>query len=457
MLRCVSGGLSGVCWFLRIFGGLAKVWLKLVFPELKKGKKQARNSCCMKRLSSSANRYFWIILALVSKVFFNLLISKYFAVVFAEEGLAVLMHFLNFVALLSFLPLEGVHRAWLSMAAKDRHFRTEIWYAAFFWDSVLFVAIIAVPTLFVQHFTGLFRWDAAQYFAVLASVLAYIFVHLFSQYFLWSKQYARYAGVHVLLSVASYAAVWWAGRFGDLSFVLTTMAISYWLPLLAGVWWQRGVAWLPVRRWLLAFYAEYKTYWQFILVAILAMLLDRLLSFEVRLWAIRQFGMSDTAYWQALVRVSELMMGLLAAFLSAAYYPIACEMPDGQRAWLYTRRQLYIAFPLLAVILLGVWLSRWQWLPLFFDTSFVQAAEWAHWQLLGDFFQFAAFWGGLLLLARQALLSYLALQLLWAVVYLVCLGALYTSKGVLALPLSHAISHLIYIGILYAYIVWKRP
>lgn len=403
-------------------------------------------------------RYFWILLALGAKIVFNFLISRQVAVAFGEEGITVLMHFLNFVALLSFLPVEGVHRAWLSIAGKrPLQFNTELWIAAHFWDVVLFFVLIAVPTLFLQHFLSFFNFDAQQYFGILASILAYILLQLFLQYFLWAKSYVWYGIANVLLSAGSFLAVYWASRFGELSFVLTALAVSYWIPLLV-VALMAAPALPPLqKKWWLALYEEYEVFWQFILLALVGVLLDKLLSFEVRLWAVNTFGMLDTGHWQALVRVSELLMGMLLAFLAAAYYPVACEMPDGRTAWIYTVRQLRIAAPVLLGGLLLLWLSREWWLRALYDTPFVRAAAWAHWQLIGDYFRMLSCWGALLLLARQALVAYLVMQLLSVVVYLLSLASLYQLHAVEALPMAYAIEHVVYAAALYAYILWKRP
>ncbi|WP_038030182.1 MATE family efflux transporter [Thermonema rossianum] len=407
---------------------------------------------------SSSYRYFWILLALGAKIIFNFLISKQIAITFGEEGITVLMHFLNFVALLSFLPVEGVHRAWLSIAGKKPELlNTELWLAAHFWDVALFLVVIAIPTLFLQHFLNLFNFDAQQYFGILASILAYILLQLFLQYFLWAKSYVWYGIANVLLSGCSFLAVYWASRFGELSFVLTALAVSYWLPLLV-VLLVAVPAFPPLqKKWWLALYEEYAIFWQFILLALVGMLLDKLLSFEVRLWAVNTFGMLDTGYWQALVRMSELLIGMLLAFLAAAYYPVACEMPDGKTAWAYTVRQLRVAAPVLLAMVVLLWWSRSWWLGLLYDEPFVRAAAWAHWQLTGDFFRMLSCWGALLLLARQALVAYLVMQLFSVVVYLLSLASLYQLYAVAALPMAYAIEHVAYAVVLYAYVLWKRP
>jgi PST family polysaccharide transporter len=410
------------------------------------------------RWSVASHRYFWILLALGVKILFNFLISKQVALVFGEEGITVLMHFLNFVALLSFLPMEGVHRAWLSIAGKKPlQVNTELWVAAHFWDIAIFLVIIVVPTFFLRHFLSLFYFDALQYFGVLASILAYIFLHLFLQYFLWARSYVWYGMVNVLLSACSFLAVYWASRFGELSFVLTALVISYWLPLLLVV--LMAAPPLPPlqKKWWLALYEDYQIYWQFILLALVGVLLDKLLAFEVRLWAVDTFGIIDTGYWQALVRVSELLVGMLLAFLAAAYYPMACQMPDGSSAWVYTVRQLRVAVPLVLVVMFLLWLSSEWWLALLYDAPFVRAAAWSHWQLTGDFFRMLSCWGALLLLARQSLMMYLVMQLLSVVVYLLSLASLYQLHAVEALPMAYAIEHLVYAAALYAYILWKRP
>jgi PST family polysaccharide transporter len=365
-----------------------------------------------------------------------LLLNKLLAVYGGPGGLTLLAHFQNLLALFTTLPNDGTHVGVVKYLAPlqpaGRRYRAWLGAAVALNGAVLLLGLgllWLVPGPLVSVFHPTPGWLLLFGLGVVCLTL----YALVGTMLLAASRLRAYIALSVTLSMLGPAAVAVVLLYSEGPPAASKALLAYLLAqgatLLPGLWLARRHGLLPPLRGRLSKVALVALS-KFLLMAIGLLLFGKAVDFAVRELLVRQFGLTQTDLWQAVVKLSDNYTMVLAAIMSSVYYPRLASLaaqPAAQKQWVRTVLRLLV--PVLAVGLLLIYGLRAWLLPLLFEARFAAAAGLLAPQLLADWFRFIA-WPLIMILTAQAQVGrYVAVQAGSAVVYALALALLLPSFG----------------------------
>jgi PST family polysaccharide transporter len=156
----------------------------------------------------------------------------------------------------------------------------------------------------------------------------------------------------------------------------------------------------------------------FMLIALVSLVAGKLTDQFAMLRCNHLLGTAQLGLWQALVRISDLLIIPYATVMSGLAYPwLAKNLNNPIEVSRMIRKWVVI---LLGGGVAGFWVYKWL-LPvlimLVHSKSFMPAVAYADFQIIGDLLRLPAYLLGYLLLARQQTWTFLAMEMLSAVSY----------------------------------------
>lgn len=180
----------------------------------------------------------------------------------------------------------------------------------------------------------------------------------------------------------------------------------------------------------------------------IAGLLTLITQLVARSWVIGDLGLHAVGYFQAAWSISVTYIGFVLAAMAVDYLPrLTGAMPDHERASTLVNEQtemaLLMAGPvLLAMMTLAPWL-----IELLYADSFAPAAEILRWHVMGDLFKVIGWPMGFVVLAMGRGDLFIATQLNWNVIYLLCLWLGMESMGLLVVGIGFVTAYLIQVAL----------
>ncbi|MBC8109671.1 MAG: hypothetical protein H7Y04_01275, partial [Verrucomicrobia bacterium] len=179
--------------------------------------------------------------------------------------------------------------------------------------------------------------------------------------------------------------------------------------------------------------------------AVAILIFSKVVSFYVRQWAIKDFGLEAVGLWQALVKLSGSYEQIFVAIIGSVFFPkLSANIQDKTTTLLFFRRTFLFWIPILFLGLVLVYFLRKILLTLLFDESFVGAEALITPQLIGDFFHLSAYFLAYWLLAEARLVTFTILQVVSAIIYVSAIYLLKPMFGISVFPLAYAIESVAY-------------
>jgi PST family polysaccharide transporter len=371
-----------------------------------------------------------------------LLINKLVSVYGGPGGLTQLAQFQSLMGLFGALPADGVHVGVTTYLSPLRpgQARHRLWLAAALWLTTLLVAGSGGVLLLV----GGAPWSLGRTVIFTGAMLLITVQALLGVALLAAGKRGAYVALAAGMSVGGLVAV--AALLAlrqPLSWVLLGYAtgqalsagLSLGLAIKAGLLrgWQKlsWPSWVAVQGLL-----------KFLLTAIGTLLFGRAIDYALRAYLMAHFSPAVTDLWQAVTKLSDSYTVIIAAVLSAVFYPRLAALaaqPAVQRRYVST------VVSLLALGLgLGFGMLYWfraTLLPLLFAPRMAAAAPLLAPQLLGDWAKFISWVLQYTLLVRARALPYLAVQGAGALVYTCLLILLLPTRGLQGLMLAYMLDN----------------
>ncbi|GGK65515.1 hypothetical protein GCM10011405_11900 [Rufibacter glacialis] len=396
----------------------------------------------------------WSGLSTVARAGSALVVNKLFAVYYGPQGITLLAHFQNLIALLTTLPNSGINVGLIRHLAQ--HEPQSQQYRAYFWIGLLlnaatFLAALGAIALFPAFFLERFANDLLPQTSISTlGILLGLFVLLLLQLFwlavLLAQQALRpYVYLSILTSIMGIGITWWAvGRVElpqALVLFLTGQSISGVVGL--GVVAYKGL--LP--KWQYAWTPKVsKDLGKFLLMALSTLVGAKLIDFLVREMAIQQFSLVETGLWQSVVKISDSYTLVYVSILGMVYYPkIASLLPQPQSLRDYVKSVFFLLVPALGVGLLFFWWQRDFFIRLLFHQEFLPARDLMDFQVLGDFFKMTAWVLSYIITVQARVKLYILTQLGSGLLYVALVAWLMPLLGVEGLPMAHTLRYGVYL------------
>jgi O-antigen/teichoic acid export membrane protein len=373
-------------------------------------------------------------MAVVFRALGGLTINKLFAVYFGTNGITLLSHFQNLTSLFTLLPSEGINRAvikhWSDPKASEES-KFKIWQTGFWLTNVVFLAVFAVLYFWKRDFfftRFVDQYSVEGFLSIfLPSVFLMLITALLNAVILAYRDVKGYAMVSIGGMILLVGTVVFTVKQGELNQALLSFVVGYALMFFCAV-----IYFVINRKKVrLQFKApdgdSLKKIGHFILMALSAIALGKLLDFVVREYIIETYGADRTGLWQSVAKMSSSYLLVFTGTVGVVYYPkMASLIHNDEALRKYVGKVMgFVAF--VTLLCLGIYyLNRSFLLQLFFDKGFEKAAYLVRYQAIGDFFCILSYLLAYLLSARVKTFKYMFAQVFSAGIYV---GMIYLLIG----------------------------
>ncbi|WP_192823586.1 hypothetical protein [Rufibacter sp. LB8] len=404
----------------------------------------------------------WSGVSTVTKAGSTLIINKLLAVYYGPNGITLLAHFLNLIAILTTLSANGINTGLLRHLAQNepgsQRYRAFFWGGAFLNLGLFLMAVLAVlvfSDFFLERFKGQetnLGWLPLLFFLLV--------VLLFWHSLLLARQALRaYVGINFLSGLTSVAAVWWAAGSVDLVTVLLLFLAGQAVGAVVGAVVALSQGLIPKLKQAIPKLA-YQELGKYGLMAVATLVGAHLVDFAVREMAIERFSMYETGLWQSVVRISDSYTVVFLSVLSMVYYPkIASLLNQPSALREYVRSIFLLLVPLVGVALLVVSWQRDFFIQLLFQKEFLAARDLMDYQLLGDFLKMTTWILSYIVTVQARVKLFIASQLGSGMVYVALVSWAVPTFGLEGLPLAHflrfALYFLFYLYLFRSYFISK--
>ncbi|MFB9863943.1 hypothetical protein [Rufibacter immobilis] len=396
----------------------------------------------------------WSGLSTVARAVSGLAVNKLFAVYYGPQGITLLAHFQNLIALLTQLPNGGVNIGLIRHLAQpspvSQQYRSYFW-AGFSLNIFTFiggaVAVGLFPGFFLERFGEMLLFQGGPVRVwLLLGLFVLLLLHLFWLSVLLARQALNwYVWLSLLSSLVSVGATWWAVGRLDLPLALVLYLSGQAIGGVAGlgVVLYRGL--IPAWRFKMPA-GVVRELGKYLVMALATLVGAKLVDFVVREMAIREFTVLETGLWQSVVKISDSYTMVYVSVLGMVYYPkIASLLPQPQALREYVRSIFFLLSPAVALALLVFWWQRDFFIQLLFHRDFLAARDLMDYQLLGDFLKMTAWVLSYIVTVQARVKLYILTQLVSGVVYVALVAWLMPLLGLDGLPVAHALRYGLYL------------
>ncbi len=248
----------------------------------------------------------------------------------------------------------------------------------------------------------------------------------------------------ILGAVTGVVLIWLLGERGLLWFVIVAPAVN----LVFSHWYvaslpknNEGLDWLVLRR-------QWQAMFSLGIPIMAAGLLTLVTQMVARSWVIGDLGIEAGGYFQAAWSITMTYISFVLGAMATDYLPrLTGAIRDYGRAGKMVNEQTEMALLMAAPVLL-VMLTLAPWvIELLYSASFAPTADILRWQVMGDMFKVIGWPMGFIVLAMGRGDVFIATQLNWNVIYLLCLWLGMESMGLLIVGVGFFIAYIFQVGL----------
>jgi PST family polysaccharide transporter len=394
----------------------------------------------------------WTSFASLAFAIQSLLTNKLFSIYFGPQGVTLLAHFQNIVAIFLTVPNEGVNRGVIRFLADDKIDNKQwsrYFNAALLLNALSFLAGILFLILFYRTLVTDFPAEMFNpvYISLFFVGIVLHFISIFIINIFLANSYTKaYSLFSILSNVLGICLIWKGLQNGMVSgLIYVCFAPSTVLVFMA-------IYFVKINRKRLAeyYFTTDKTsllqIGSFVLTALSGVILGRAVDFFVRAYIIDQYQLYQTGLWQGVVKISDGYSTVFnAAFGMLFFVKISSLINEPENLRAFVRKSILYITLISSLGLTAVWLLKAQILTLLYNPDFLQAQNLMDFQLLGDLFKFPSWILGFLLLSKLETGKYIFAQFASATVYCILIWFLIPIFGLQGLPIAHFIRFVFYL------------
>ncbi len=398
---------------------------------------------------------FWTGLSSLAFAAYSFITNKLFSVYFGPQGVTLLAHFQNLIAIFASITNEGINRGLIKILANENISQRE-WNNAFTYGITLtFVTFIVVLAfLFSIGFTFYHDFPPQLFspinitwliVATLLHMIGLLFISL-----LMAMQHIRAFTILSVLNNAIGLILIYVGMQKGLVTSLLYLAASPASMLVIILIYYINANLSRLKKFTANFEKKaFNQIFQFLLTAMASGVLARLVDFYVRSYLIKTFSTYQTGLWQAVAKVSDGYTSVFSAALGILIFTkISSYMDEEAKLRLFVRKSLLFTLVLTGIGLTIIYHFRYDILSLFYSQEFKGGQHLLGFLLLGDWLKFPSWIFGFVLQAQLKTKTFIATQFASAAVYLLLLWVFIPILGLEAMPLAHFLRFIFYLGLM---------
>ena len=245
-------------------------------------------------------------------------------------------------------------------------------------------------------------------------------------------------------SIVGVFIVWWLGHDGVHWFVISAPVAS----VIFSSWYASRLPKIQAEQDWAALRQQWQSMLSLGIPLMAAALLTLVTQLIARSWVMRDLGLDASGYFQAAWAISMTYIGFVLGAMATDYLPRLTEViHDHERAKQLVNEQTEMALLMAAPVLLAM-LTLAPWLiELLYARSFAPAAEILRWQVMGDIFKVIGWPMGFIVLAQGRADVFIATQLNWNAIYLLCLWFGMAEMGLLVVGVGFFIAYVLQVGL----------
>ncbi len=378
-------------------------------------------------------------------------INKLLAVFLPPAAFACVGQFLNIMSIGTATSSLALNNGWTSLTAKykdDEKQLLGIWHGGtrITTFAMVFTCVLAVVFCFVAPLETLFpgmnpRLVQAAILFALPGILATNIVTITSSVMIGLGDRKKWSLINIIASL--WQIIWvafflYSGRLSVLSIIATQSIVAAFFAIRVA----RQAGFSIKRIW--ATNLDIRGPWlSYALMGIVPMVLTPVVLTIIRTTVDSSFGHDAAGIWQSVWKISDFIFMIVSAVLSVMLLPkiavVRCK-EDFNRTF-YPMFGMVMLSTLVLVLVL--FFGRNLIVPLLFSKAYIGAADYMHFQLLGDFFRTAGFTMALVLFAHQETKKFLTVEIicdvLLAVATVVCVKIFEFNGPMIAFAFENAL------------------
>lgn len=256
------------------------------------------------------------------------------------------------------------------------------------------------------------------------------------------------ARVNIFSSVAGLIIgvliIWWQRQDGVHWFVITAPMTSF----IFASWYASRLQRVEVEHDRNTIIQEWQSLLRLGIPVMAAALLTLVTQLLARTFVLNELGLDASGYFQAAWAISMTYIGFVLGAMATDYLPRLTEaINEPERANRLVNEQMEMGLLMAAPVLLAMLtLSPWL-IELLYAKSFAPAAEILRWQVMGDVFKVLGWPMGFIILALGRGDVFIATQLNWNVIYLLCLWFGVGEMGLLVVGVGFFVAYVFQVGL----------
>lgn len=400
----------------------------------------------------------WTFLSVCIRTFFNLIISKLFATYFGASGLALLAHFQNLLGMVTALAGEGLNKGIIKHLA-DRQLKTEdrqVFFVAGLCINVLIFLVACLLAFFYQENLMLIFGESFSFgiWALFVGIpLLANLLNLFLIAVVQSEQhYKLFAFLNTLNIILSTLCIYLSMYYNAITFALIAYGMGQGISLFITLPFARKILQQFINLSALStqkIKQKALLLTDFMAIGLSIVLFNRFGVYLLREYNITVFGMEQTGFWEAIMRLSEGYTFAFNATFVVVFYPkVSSLVSEPEKLRKYLGQTFKILIPLLAVGLYAVYFLRVHLIVLLFDESFLPALYLVSGVIIGDFFKLINYLLSNILMAQGRTRLFIALQGIFVGQFFLSVYFLAPTFGLSSLPLTWLISYVVSVFVL---------
>jgi len=397
---------------------------------------------------------FWTGLSSLAFAAYSFTTNKLFSVYFGPQGVTLLAHFQNLIAIFASVTNEGINRGLIKIIANE-NIEQRDWNNAFTYGLTLtFATFIFVLTfLFSIGFTFYHDFPAQLFTPLnLTWLIVATLLHMIGLLFISLLMAMQHIKAFTILSIFNNAIglilVYWGMQKGLVTSLLYLAASPASMLVIIIIYYVNANL-ARLRQFTVNFEKRaFNQIFQFLLTALASGVLARLVDFYVRSYLIKTFSAYQTGLWQAVAKVSDGYTSVFSAALGILIFTkISSYMDETDKLKLFVRKSVLFTLAITGCGLAIIYYFRSFLLGIFYSQEFVAGEHLLGFLVLGDWLKFPSWIFGFVLQANLKTKTFIATQFASAAVYLLLLWLLIPILGLNAMPLAHFIRFIFYLGL----------
>lgn len=378
-------------------------------------------------------------------------INKLLAVFLPPAAFACVGQFLNIMSIGTATSSLALNNGWTSLTAKykdDEKQLLGIWHGGtrITTFAMVFTCVLAVVFCFIAPLETLFpgmnpRLVQAAILFALPGILATNIVTITSSVMIGLGDRKKWSLINIIASL--WQIIWvafflYSGRLSVLSIIATQSIVAAFFAIRVA----RQAGFSIKRIWTTNL--DIRGPWlSYALMGIVPMVLTPVVLTIIRTTVDSSFGHDAAGIWQSVWKISDFIFMIVSAVLSVMLLPKIAVVRSKEDF----NRTFYPMFGMVMlstlVLVLVLFFGRNLIVPLLFSKAYIGAADYMHFQLLGDFFRTAGFTMALVLFAHQETKKFLTVEIicdvLLAVATVVCVKIFEFNGPMIAFAFENAL------------------